>query len=82
MSATSAIEFCTQTGSHRIGIVTEEPGVWLMDLPMDLSQGEPDRELRFDRGFQHFPVQSLSSHTKSSRYCNTSGPLTPNSGGT
>jgi thiamine-monophosphate kinase len=56
MSASSAIEFCTQTGSHRIGIVTEEPGVWLMDLPMDLSQGEAHRELRFDRGFQHFPA--------------------------
>jgi thiamine-monophosphate kinase len=52
MSAPSAIEFCTQTGSHCIGIVTEEPDVWLIDLP----QGEAHRELQFDRGFQHFPA--------------------------
>ncbi len=50
MPAPSAFEFCNQTGSHCIGIVTEESGVWLMDLP----EGEADRELRFDRGFQHF----------------------------
>ena len=50
MNPESAIEFCAITGSYRIGIVTEELEVRVINLP----DGEKDRVLAIDRGFQHF----------------------------
>ena len=50
MNPESAIEFCTITGSHRIGMVTEALEVRVINLP----DGEKDRVLAIDRGFQHF----------------------------
>ena len=51
MDQESAAEFCAMTGSYRIGIVTEELEVRIVNLPDD----EKERGLAIDRGFQHFP---------------------------
>ena len=51
MNPESAAEFCAITGSYRIGIVTEDLEVWIINLP----DGAEDRVLAIDRGFQHFP---------------------------
>ena len=50
MNQESAVEFCAITGSYRIGIVTEELEVRVINLP----DGQKDRVLAIDRGFQHF----------------------------
>ena len=50
MNLESAAEFCAITGSYRIGMVTEDLGVRIVNLPDD----GKERELAIDRGFQHF----------------------------
>ena len=51
MNPESAAEFCAITGSHKIGMVTEDLEVRIVNLP----GGEEERVLAIDRGFQHFP---------------------------